>query len=35
MKKIEIATKRLLLKPLGSAYLQTVKAYDMDSLWKS
>ena len=31
MKNIEIITKRLLLKPLGSEYLQTVKAYAMDS----
>lgn len=31
MKKIEIYTKRLLLKPLGSEYLQTVNDYAMDS----
>lgn len=30
MKKIEIVTKRLLLKPLGSEYLQTVNEYAMD-----
>lgn len=30
MKKIEIKTKRLLLKPLGSEYLETVNAYAMD-----
>ena len=31
MKNIEIITKRLLLKPLGSEYLQTVATYAMDS----
>ena len=31
MKNIEISTKRLLLKPLGSEYLQTVTDYAMDS----
>ena len=31
MKNIEIFTKRLLLKPLGSEYLQTVIDYAMDS----
>lgn len=31
MKNIEISTKRLLLKPLGSEYLQTVIEYAMDS----
>lgn len=30
MKKIEIVTNRLLLKPLGSEYLQTVNKYAMD-----
>ncbi|MBP3476889.1 MAG: GNAT family N-acetyltransferase [Lachnospiraceae bacterium] len=30
MKKIEILTKRLRLKPLGSEYLQTVNDYAMD-----
>lgn len=30
MKSIEIYTKRLLLKPLGSEYLQTVNDYSMD-----
>lgn len=30
MKKIEIETERLLLKPLGSEYLETVNAYATD-----
>lgn len=30
MKTIEIRTKRLLLKPLGSEYLETVNVYAMD-----
>ena len=30
MKKFEIMTERLLLKPLGSEYLQTVKEYSLD-----
>ena len=30
MKPIEISTERLLLKPLGSEYVQTVNSYAMD-----